>query len=67
MNAKDSIRIIRETINSCFIKGRCINCPFYENPNNGHPGKCIGMVKAGTLMLSYLKDIEKELENGKEK
>ena len=66
MDAKDSIGIVKETIRCCFMKGRCIDCPFYENPMNGRPGKCMGMSKAGSFLLSYLDDLEKELKNGKD-
>jgi len=52
----------------CLTKGgKCMNCPFYTAPMHGQCGKCMGYKKIGPLLTGWLKDIRKELENGKER
>ena len=58
--------IIRKTIECCFIKGRCTNCPFYNMPvyEKAIPGHCMGMKNVGNILLNYLDDMEGK-NNGK--
>ena len=67
MSWKEKIDIIRKGIECCFVKGSCYPCPFYEEPCQGKPGRCLGMKNAGNLIIAYLDDIEKEIKDGKEK
>ena len=65
MDPKESIKIVKKVVESCFVKSACYPCPFYTAPCNGKPGRCLGMRNAGNLILSYLDDIENEMRNQK--
>ena len=65
MSGKERLNIVKKAIECCLVKASCHPCPFYQEPVHGKPGRCMGMKNAGNLLLSYLDDIERELENGK--
>lgn len=62
MNVFEELDVIERMVHCCFSKGRCLDYPFYEMPNNGHPGKCLGHKKIGPLLEMYLKDIRNKLK-----
>lgn len=68
MDVLEKLETIEKLVHCCFSRGRCLDCPFYIMPYDGHPGKCMGHKKIGPLLERYIKDIREELKkvkNGK--
>ena len=67
MTNLEKIKVAEKAVESCFVRGSCFGCPFYQAPVHGRPGRCMGMKNAGKLLLAYLEDIRKEIKDGGEK
>lgn len=64
--AANSIKTIEDYINSCLIKGSCIDCPFYIEGKDYLSGHCMGAKQYGERLLGLLAIIKKELDHGKD-